>query len=319
VLLLRFINNLRCHLGARLARSSWSKGIGAACRIAPDTTALIRHRPRRPPPLVLPRRSHLIYHQSTVDRGAAENSIATLVAQIPREDEVLLLDVGATVAPDLLAAFREHEWFTYSACQAKLPEQRSYTFGLNIGMRSLKGDELVVWRTDYVYPRDLDERYRRHLQTARFAAPYDVLVGHREVDSRFVALAAEKLHPFDEPYWAARSLRLSLYETQDPALFAIRRELWEDIGGLNHELWGYGWQFAEFAARVRTRCADREIAYFHGAPPLHQTHDGSQMHQPADRKEEAETGRRRFVRFLGSESAYEIYRLRQKLPPRRSS
>jgi hypothetical protein len=267
----------------------------------------------------VPRRSHLIYHQSTVDRRAAENAIATLVPQIPREDEVLFLDVGATGSPDLIGAFRNREWFSYSACQATLPEQRSYTFGLNVGMRSLKGEDLVVWRTDYVYPPDLDQRYRQHLQTARFTAPYDVLVGHREIDSRFVAQAADKLDPFDEPFWAARSVRLSLYETQDPALFAIRRELWEDIGGLNHELWGYGWQFAEFAARVRTLCSDREIAYFHGAPPLHQTHDGSQMHQPAERKEEAEAGRRRFVRFLGSESAYEIYRLRQNLTPRRPS
>jgi hypothetical protein len=316
-MMLRWLNDIRCRIGARFARSKWPKGIGLACRIAPDTTSLIRHRPRRAPALPLPRRSHLIYHQTTVDRGAAENSLATLAPQIPLEDEVLVLDVGAAADASLLERFRRHEWSTYSACQANQPTQRSYTFGLNTGLAMLKGAELFVWRTDYVYPPDLMARYLRSLEQAWFAVPYDVLVGHREIDSRFVAGERHRLDPFDESFWAARSTRLSLYETQDPALFAIRRELWESIGGLNHELWGYGWQFAEFAARVRAACPESRIDYFAGAPPVHQTHEGSQMHQPVERKDEAEAGRQRFVRFLGSEAAYEIYRLRQNLPSRR--
>jgi hypothetical protein len=250
-----------------------------------------------------------------VDRTAAENSIATLAAQLPPEDEIVLLDVGASADASLLAPFQHCAWVTYSACRAALPEQRSYTFGLNAAMATLKAPLLFVWRTDYVYPPDLLRYYCRSLEHAWFAAPYDVLVGAPEVDSRLVRAERARLDPFDEAFWSARSKRLSLYETQDPALFAIDRRLWQKIGGLNHQLWGYGWQFAEFAVRVRTTCPADRIDYFATPPPLHQTHEGSQMHEPGNRQAEAEAGRKRFADFLGGEAAYQIYRLKQELPP----
>ena len=308
-------NELRCQLAARLARSRWSKGLAAARTIAPSTTSLVGNRRRSAAPLPMPACSHLIYHQETVDRTAAENSIETLVAQLPIEDEVLILDVGGAGGPDLLKPFQAFEWATYSSCRAKRPEQRSYTFGLNAAIAGLKASRIFVWRTDYVYPPGLYHAYCKAMESAWFAAPYDVLVGRPEVDSTFVRAAKNRLNPFDETYWGERSTRLSLYETQDPALFAITRQLWNRIGGLNHELWGYGWQFAEFAVRVRRACPRRRIAYFNAAPPLHQTHEGSQMHNPAERKAEAEAGRLRFVQFLGGEAAYEMYRLKQRLAP----
>jgi hypothetical protein len=312
----RALNALRCRLAGWILRQPWDKRYGFARRIAPDTTSLIRHRLRRSPPLPRPPRSHLIYHQSSVDRLAAENSLASLAAQIPPGDEVLLLDIGATGDPAWLKPFAAHEWCSYSACQARQPEQQSYTFGLNTAMAGLKAPVLLVWRTDYVYPAGLVARYAEVLARARFAAPYRVLIGAPEVDSAFMRAQAARLDPFDEPFWLVRSQVCSLYETQDPALFGIHRELWERLGGLNHELWGYGWQFAELAARVRAACPDRDIAYFAAPPPLHQTHTGSKMHQPEDRHAEAETGRQRFRDFLGGEDAYQVYRLQQQLPPR---
>jgi len=315
-MILRCLNSLRCRIAGWILRQTWEKRYGLARRLAPDTTSLIRHRPRRPPPLALPPRSHLIYHQSSVDPLAAQNSLASLAPQIPCEDEVLLLDVGATGNASWLAPFSAHEWSTYSACAAHLPEQQSYTFGLNTAMAGLKAPVLFVWRTDYVYPPGLVARYREVIGRARFAAPYRVFVGLPEIDSAFVQAEAARLNPFDEAFWAARSHVCSLYETQDPALFAIRRELWDRIGGLNHELWGYGWQFAEFAARVRAACADHDVVYFGSAPPLHQTHSGSQMYQPTERRAEAEAGIRRFREFLGGEDAYQVYRAQHHLPPR---
>jgi hypothetical protein len=314
--LIRTLNTLRCVLAARILRLKWDKNLGLARRIAPGTTSLVAHRPRRAPPLALPPCSHLIYHQSCVDPLAAENSLASLASQIPVTDEVVLLDVGATGHPSWLAPFAHHDWSSYVACQASQPEQQSYTFGLNAVMSGLRAPRLVVWRTDYVFPAGLASLYARHLTRARFAAPYHILVGRPEVDSAFVRREASRLAPFDLPFWSERAVLSSLYEYQDPALFAIRRELWDKIGGLNHGLWGYGWQFAEFAARVRAECSDSEIAYFASLPPLHQTHAGSQMHEPGQRRAEVDAGICRFRDFLGGEDAYQSYRLMQVLPPR---
>jgi hypothetical protein len=78
---LRFLDSLRCRVAAWILRQSSEKRYGLARRIAPDTTSLIQHRPRRLSPLFLPPRSHLIYHQNSVDTLAAENSIASLAPQ----------------------------------------------------------------------------------------------------------------------------------------------------------------------------------------------------------------------------------------------
>lgn len=315
-----FLNQLRCRLAYRLAHCGHPKGLGLGLLIAPDTTSLIRHRSRHAPVLQVPERSHLIYHQQTVDRQAALNSLRSMRDQIPMEDEILFLDVGGTMSAEVLGEFGPHEWVTYSSAKAALPEQQSYTFGMNLGMRMLKGEQLFVWRTDYVYPADLMARYLRHLETADFACPYGVLVGDAAVTGEFVADHWDKVRPFDEKFWEARSHPISLYETQDPALFGISRRLWEKIGGLNHQLWGYGWQFAELAARVRGECRASKVVYFGGTPPLHQTHVGTLMHiihQPVEGKwSHVESGNARFTEFLGGPEAYWTYRCKQLLLPR---
>lgn len=312
----KIINHLRCKAAYFLAHCRHPKGLGLGLRLAPDTTSLIRHQPRRPTPLPTPLNSHLIYHQQTVDQTAAENALDSLADQIPPDDEVCFLDVGGTMGSDVLARFRSHEWATYTVARAALPEQRSYTFGMNLGMRMLKGERLFVWRTDYVYPPDLVGRYSAQMDQHDFACPYDVLVGARECDGNFVREHWRRLRPFDRDFWAEHSTRLSLYETQDPALFAIRRWLWEEIGGLNHQLWGYGWQFAEFAARLRAACKPHRLAYFGGASPIHQTHEGTLMHHAVDKAEQAEQGIAKFSSFLGGHEAYWVYRSKQILPPR---
>lgn len=316
-MLFRWLNTLRCRLAHTAVERNWPKSYAIAQRIAPDVTSLIHHSPRRPPPLRVPPHSHLIYHQSTVDALSARNSLETIAAQIPPEDEVVFLDVGGTLDASVLAPFARHAWRSYMACAAEHPEQRSYTYGLNLTVPALKAPRFTVWRTDYVYPPGFDAANKRHLARVPFAAPYAVLVGLPEVDAKFVRQHWDKVvGHYDVAFWAARAKRVSLYESQDPALLAMERALWDRIGGLNHELWGYGWQFAEFAARLRTTVGDAQLAYFDGPPPLHQTHEGSQMHQPAERAAEAQAGIDRFARFLGGKSGYWVYRLKWMLPPK---
>lgn len=310
------INEWRCQVAYWLANCGHPKGLGLGMRIAPNTTSLIRHRRRRPPPLIVPKRSHLVYHQQTVDRQAAINCLKTLKPQLPKEDEVLFLDIGGTFGASAYDFIKDYEWFSYSSAKANLPEQQSYTYGLNLGMRTLKGERLFVWRTDYIYPENMMGVYLFQNQKTNFCSPYEVLVGAPEVDGEFVAKHWDKVSPFDEIFWREKSQSVSLYETQDPALFSINRELWEKIGGLNHELWGYGWQFAEFAARIRSNCPAGKISYFRAAPPVHQTHGGTLMHHNPQKHLEASSGVERFTRFLGGKEGYWVYRSKQLLTPK---
>jgi len=316
-MIVRAVNFLRCRLALWVEERKFSKSLFLAKLLSPGPDSLIRHRRRHPPPLILPPRSHLIYHQASVDALCARNSLESLAGQIPVEDEVVLLDVGGTMSPEALAPFAQHAWRSYVACATPHPEQRSYTYGLNAVVPGLKAPAFFVWRTDYVYPRGMMADYRRHLeQGAWFAAPYAVFVGKPHVDSAFVRDHWDRFANYDRAFWEPLSYVASLYETQDPALFAMTRKLWDRIGGLNHELWGYGFQFAELAIRVRNRCPARRIAYFGTPPPLHQSHEGSMMYQPADRQQEVQAGIQRFRNFLGGEAAYRMFRLNDRLPPR---
>jgi hypothetical protein len=93
------------------------------------------------------------------------------------------------------------------------------------------------------------------------------------------------------------------------------------VGGLNHMLWGYGWQFGEFAARLRARVSINRIKYFDHAWPVHQNHASSLMVRTAGldtkKSEEDYIGRQRFAEFLGGREMFECYEYRwnQKLPP----
>jgi hypothetical protein len=183
-------------------------------------------------------------------------------------------------------------------------------------MDGLLAPVLFVWRTDYIYPPGVMEAYLKTLERkVSFASPYSVWVGHPHLTSGFARQNWNQTMPWNTSFWEEASEPLSLYETQDPALFAIDRKLWQKIGGLDHNLWGYGWQFAEFAARVRSVCPSRKISYFKCPSPLHQTHSSSLMHNPESHRQTAQDGIKKFQNFLGGPEAYEIYRLKQVLPP----
>lgn len=306
-------NQFRCKLAYWLANCGIPNGLKFGLKISPSTTSLIRHRRRNPPPLIIPKASHLIYHQQTVDQQAGINCLKTLVPQLPEEDEVLFLDIGGTFGVSACDLLKKHEWCTYSSAKASLPEQQSYTYGMNLGMLGLKGSNLFVWRTDYIYPNDIMKYYSRFIINNEFVCPYNILVGNPYCDSSFVQKNWDRAFPFQEEFWSQHARLDSLYKTQDPALFAIRKELWNKVGGLNHELWGYGWQFAEFAARIRIHCQKNKICYFGGPTPLHQTHSGSLMHNPEEKAVEASQGVDRFKSFLGGDEPYWVYRSKQLL------
>ncbi len=198
----------------------------------------------------------------------------------------------------------------------------AYTYGMNCSIPMAQAPVVMLWRSDYVYPRGLYERYMQHIHSHDIVLPYSVYIGAAHVRSLFVREHWGKLQNYDDAFWHANAAQCySIYESQDPVHFAIRKKTWLQLGGLNHALWGYGWQFGEFAARLHTEIPRNRIKYFDHNWPVHQNHTSSLMVRTegldARKAEEDRIGRERFAAFLGGKEIFDCYEYRwnQKLPP----
>jgi hypothetical protein len=317
-----FLITLRSRLALRLLRTNLEKRYFLANLVCPSTAELVNAAPGGRPPIPLPAMSHIFYHQASVEVECAENALRTLLWNIPETDEVILYDKGGTLPPACFELLKQQHWRSWAIHREILPEMASYTYGMNHSLPMARGPIICVWRSDYVYPRGIYERYRELIPQHDIVLPYSVYIGNAHVRAPFVREHWDKLDPYDDAFWRANaSETYSIYESQDPVHFAVRRETWERLGGLDHRLWGYGWQFGEFAARLRTMIAPGRIRYFDHAPPVHQNHASSLMVRSsgydARKAEEDRIGRERFARFLGGQDRFECYNYRwnQKLAP----
>jgi len=303
-----------------ISKFKFGKRYFLAKLISPSTTTLVGNRPRKDNILPKPNYTHLIYHQSTVDELCAENSIKSIIElnQISFQDEIIFYNNGSNFDIKRVINIKQYDWFSDVFSKSDTPEKKSYTYGLNHLLIGSKAENIIFWRTDYVYPPGYYEKMVTRLANNNFVSPYNVIIGEKYCNSAFVAKNFDKLKNYDLGFWTKNGNYLSLYETQDPALFGIKKSLWLKIDGLNNQLWGYGWQFAEFAARVRLNTSQNKIDYFLADPPFHQTHEGTQMHQEQDnqhKKREFNDGLARFSKFLGGEKALSIYKFRWILKP----
>lgn len=290
--------------------------------IAPSIDMLVKNGSRKQVAVGKPEYTHIIYHQNTVDKGAAINSLRSIFELncISLKDEIIFYNNGADFESKEIIEGRKFEWFSEVFSKADTPEKKSYTYGLNHIVPSAKADKVIVWRTDYIYPQGVYEKYQDALAQHSFAAPYHVIIGKKYCDSSYVENHWDQFKRYDHSFWENHGRVLSLYETQDPALFGITKSLWTKINGLNNSLWGYGWQFAELAARIRLNTPKQKIKYFSSDPPFHQTHEGTQMHYEMDdesKSKEFEDGLKRFAEFLGGEKALFCYKLKWILRPQK--
>ena len=319
---MRLLTLLRCRLALRILRTRSAKRYFFANLVCPSTDALVRFARKPRPPIPLPRVTHIFYHQASVEAGCAENSLQTLLWNIPETDEVILYDKGGTLPEGCFSQLNRQHWRSWAVHREVLPDMAAYTYGMNHSMPMAQAPVIMLWRSDYVYPRGLYEKYLLEIATHDIVLPYSVYIGAAHVGAEFVRANWTKLDPYDEAFWSANAAeKYSLYESQDPVLFAIHKRVWLRLGGLNHLLWGYGWQFGEFAARLRSKLPKRSIKYFDGPPPVHQNHASSLMVRTGslDKKkdEEDRVGRGRFAAFLGAPEIFDcyVYRWRQKLKP----
>jgi len=319
---MRAIIRLRCRLALWLLGRKFDKRYALANLVCPSTDALVRAADRASPSIPLPKVSHVFYHQPSVETDCAENSLRTLLWNIPETDEVILYDKGGTLPARCFDQLARQHWRSWAIHREVQPDMAAYTYGMNASIPMAQAPVVMLWRSDYVYPRGLYEHYLRHIATHDIVLPYAVYIGAAHVNGGFVREHWAELERYDDAFWRANAAQsYSLYESQDPVHFAIRKEVWLRLGGLNHRLWGYGWQFGEFAARLRAELPRRRIKYFDRSNPVHQNHASSLMVRStgfdARKAEEDRIGRQRFAAFLGGPEMFACYEYRwgQKLPP----
>ncbi|MEJ1971702.1 MAG: hypothetical protein WDM96_04170 [Lacunisphaera sp.] len=317
-----FLVGLRCRLTAWLLRQNFDLRYGLANRICPDTADIVAYAARRPVPIPLPACSHIFYHQASVETECAENSLRTLLWNIPETDEVILYDKGGTLPAACFELLARQHWRSWVIHREIDPQMASYTYGMNHSIPIARAPVVMVWRSDYVYPKGLYERYVELIRDHDIVLPYSVFIGGAHVRAGFVREHWDQLENYDTAFWRANAAEeYSIYESQDPVHFAIRATTWARLGGLNHRLWGYGWQFGEFAGRLRRALPRSRIKYFDHAWPVHQNHASSLMVRSegfdAKKAEEDRVGRERFADFLGGPDLFTCYEYRwhQKLPP----
>lgn len=314
--------HLRCKFALWLLRQRFDKRYALANLVCPSTEALVGAAAGQRPKIPLPQVSHIFYHQASVETECAENSLRTLLWNIPETDEVILYDKGGTLPVSCFEQLARQHWRSWAIHREIRPEMAAYTYGMNSSIPMAQAPIVMLWRSDYVYPRGLYAKYLASIGTHDVVLPYAVYIGAARVTGRFIRDHWNKLENYDDAFWQANAAeRYSIYESQDPVHFAMHKHIWIRLGGLDHRLWGYGWQFGEFAARLRRNLPRKRIKYFDHAWPVHQNHASSLMVRTVawnDQKaEEDRVGRERFAALLGGSERFACYEYRwnQKLPP----
>ena len=321
--LYRLFIRLRCQLVLWLIRRDWKKRYAVANFVCPDTATLVNAAKwYKRPGIPLPAVSHIFYHQASVELECAYHSLRTLLWNISEEDEVILYDKGGTLPASCFDLLARQRWRSWAVHQEFKPEMASYTYGMNHSIPMAQAPIVAIWRSDYVYPKGIYQRYIELIENHDIVLPYSIFIGAPHVRADFIANNWDKLSSYDIDFWRKNSTcEYSLYESQDPVHFAVRKSAWLKLGGLNHRLWGYGWQFGEFAARLRTKLPKNRVRYFDHSPPVHQNHSSTLMTRSSnwnDQKAvEDRDGNERFRQFLGGADLFDayVYRWHQGLKP----
>src|SRR5581483_85045 len=196
---------LRCRLTLWLLRRTFAKRYAVANLICPSTEALVGAAARRPSPIPLPKVTHIFYHQASVEVDCAVNSWRTLLWNIPETDEVILYDKGGTLPPHCFESLSHQHWRSWAIHRETSPEMASYTYGMNHSLPMARAPVIIVWRSDYVYPRGLYEKYIRHIADYDIVLPYEVYIGAAHVKADFVRAHWDKLENYDAAFWRANA------------------------------------------------------------------------------------------------------------------
>jgi len=265
--------------------------------------------------------SHLFYHHQGVEQACALNSWRSVRDWFGKHDEVIVLDLGPSLTTELpLSGPVKHH--RVERIRTDHAEERSYTFGLNQVMPTAHGEWIFLWRSDYLYHRSYYPAALSLLAGHSLVLPYEALIGGAHTTPAWCAERLEALRSDDEAQLLQHAHVCPTWETRDFPHFAIRRDLWESIGGMDERLWGYGWQFPELYERAAA-AAGQGVAVSFDLLAFHQNHAGSfglgQAASDPAKAREALDGDRKLEEALGGAAAADAFRRRRNPPlrPRR--
>lgn len=219
--------------------------------------------------------THLFYHQETVEELCAINSWASFRPFIAAHDHVMILDIGDTlrVTLDIPSACTS---FEVIHDPAPSPEMRSYTYGLNRYFPMANTEWVSLWRSDYIYHRRYGASLEDGLMSASCNAvlPYEAFIGAEYADAAWVSTKLEQIIRAEETDLLQNAHVCPVHEMSDYPHFAMKKELWQSVGGMHPGLWGYGHQFTEFFHRLRRHHGYNPVIQF-DMIAFHQTHRGT--------------------------------------------
>lgn len=217
--------------------------------------------------------THVFYHQETVEPICALNSWLSIRNFFSADDEVIVLDLGMTLNIDLpLKNVPKHVHI--ERIRTDIPEERSYTFGLNYIIPKAKYEWVIVWRSDYVYSRNYFSIIKNKIAVCDVIVPYEAFIGASYCGYKWCKQNLDRLIDGNEKFILRHSTVCPIYESLDFPHFAIRKQIYNDIGGMNDQLYGYGPQFPELFYRI----SKKDGVKFHsdnGLIAFHQMHKGS--------------------------------------------
>lgn len=266
--------------------------------------------------------THIFYHQETVESQCAINSWESIRDWFGKDDEVIILDLGGTLACNLLPTVTP-KFFRIERIRTDTPEERSYTFGLNYIVPQAKFEWVCIWRSDYIYNQRYYGALLAGMKEGNVVLPYEAFIGGAYCTPDWCRDNLDMLIHGGEEFLLANSTVCPTYEVMDFPHFAIQKSLWTGSGGMDGRLWGYGWQFPEFFLRLKKR-SDYAPSVQFDLTAFHQTHESSfgMGLLTADQQEEKRQSETKLLHVFGSIAAVENFKkeISQKpLRPRRAA
>jgi len=252
--------------------------------------------------------SHVFYHQETVEEECALNSWESIRGFVEKDDEVIILDLGNTLIKELPMEITP-KYLRIEKIRTDLPEERSYTFGLNYIMPQCRFEWICLWRSDYIYHKNYFSALKAGMKKGNAVLPYEAFIGADYCGFEWCKNNLDKLCNSEIEYLLDNSHVCPVYEYMDFPHFAIKKELWLSVAGMDQRLWGYGYQFPELFLRLKKLSKYQPSIEF-DMIAFHQTHFGSFGLGCLNKemKNELKDSKRKLLDVFGSNEKIEIFK-----------
>ena len=218
--------------------------------------------------------SHLFYHHEKVDELCAINSWSSISRGFQPNDEVIILDLGNTLVNQLTKT--NVKFLTFEKIRTDSNQERSYTYGLNTIIPRCRNDWVILWRSDYIYTINYIKEVLKSINYSNIniVVPYEAIIGGDYCTGKWCKNNLQPLMNGNEEFIYKHGHVCPVYEYLDFPHFAIKKNMFMAIGGMNDKLWGYGYQFPDLFLRIK-KLKDYSPLINFDMIAFHQTHSGS--------------------------------------------